>query len=382
MKKLSYSLLFFTAIVFSLSANAQQGNLVPNWSFDELDKKIKEPGQIELATGWFSPTEAKADLFSESSKNEDYLAPNNKYGEEKPDIGTGYAGVIMYSDKEREPRTYLQTELKKPLDPGRTYCVKFLISMADLSRFAVNHIGMHISLQPLTEKEIKSGDIKPQVIHSRNRIFNEPQIWETICGKFKAVGGEKYITIGNFAKQIDIQSEKVKKPRGVIGVQVQNAYYYIENVLVAPIDSVSYCSCEKKPIDQTMQVVYNRNLGADNKLYPEKAIEYKTAYFDAKQAAIAERSNSVLDGVVQLLKDNPAVKVEIQGHTSAEEEKELAAQNLSEKRAKNVYLYLLSKGIEATQLTQKGYKATVPATDDDSSAGRAQNRRVEFKIIE
>jgi len=87
-----------------------------------------------------------------------------------------------------------------------------------------------------------------------------------------------------------------------------------------------------------------------------------------------------LDKVVQLLQDNPTVKVQLEGHT---DNVGSAADNLklSENRAKAAVAYISSKGIDPKRLTSKGFGATKPIADNKTEEGRAQNRRTELKVI-
>jgi outer membrane protein OmpA-like peptidoglycan-associated protein len=83
---------------------------------------------------------------------------------------------------------------------------------------------------------------------------------------------------------------------------------------------------------------------------------------------------------VQLLTDNPAIKIQIEGHTDTIGN---AADNLklSGNRARSVMYYLISKRISANRLTAKGYGATKPVADNKTEEGRSQNRRTEVKVI-
>lgn len=82
-----------------------------------------------------------------------------------------------------------------------------------------------------------------------------------------------------------------------------------------------------------------------------------------------------------MLRSNPDRKVEIGGHTDNVGSEE-ANRVLSENRSKSVVDYLISKGIDASRLTWKGYGESVPVADNESDEGRAKNRRTEFKVVE
>ena len=91
-------------------------------------------------------------------------------------------------------------------------------------------------------------------------------------------------------------------------------------------------------------------------------------------------SETELDKVVQLLKENPTVKIQISGHTDkiGSDDDNL---KLSQNRAKAVINYLTGKGIDSKRLSFKGYGATKPVADNETEEGRAQNRRTELMIV-
>jgi outer membrane protein OmpA-like peptidoglycan-associated protein len=80
------------------------------------------------------------------------------------------------------------------------------------------------------------------------------------------------------------------------------------------------------------------------------------------------------------MKTNPKLKIEIGGHTDNVGTKAYN-KTLSENRANSVYNYLISKGIDKTRLSYKGYDFSVPVATNDTEEGRALNRRTEFKVI-
>jgi len=84
-----------------------------------------------------------------------------------------------------------------------------------------------------------------------------------------------------------------------------------------------------------------------------------------------------LDDAVVVLMENPSLRIEIQGHTDKSGSDKLN-QDLSEKRAKAIYDYLVRKGVPADRLTYKGYGESHPIASNLRAKGRQQNRRIEL----
>lgn len=110
------------------------------------------------------------------------------------------------------------------------------------------------------------------------------------------------------------------------------------------------------------------------------AIVLQNIFFDINKADLKPSSQVELDKIVQLLKDNPALRIEISGHT---DDQGKPADNLllSKNRAQAVVDYLTSKGIPASRLSAKGYGETKPVADNKTEEGRTLNRRTEMKVI-
>jgi len=103
-------------------------------------------------------------------------------------------------------------------------------------------------------------------------------------------------------------------------------------------------------------------------------------YFDYGKYTLRKESYGTLNRVVDFMKEYPAIKVEISGHTDNVSSIR-TNQPLSENRAKAVYTYLIKHGIEASRLTSAGYADKYPVVPNDTREHRQMNRRVEFKII-
>ena len=105
-----------------------------------------------------------------------------------------------------------------------------------------------------------------------------------------------------------------------------------------------------------------------------------TSDTDSKMFEIKSESTPELDNLVQLLKENPTLKIQISGHTDnvGKPEDNLT---LSNNRAQAVVEYLMSKGIQKIRLSFQGYGATLPLDNNTTEEGRAKNRRTEVKVI-
>jgi outer membrane protein OmpA-like peptidoglycan-associated protein len=107
----------------------------------------------------------------------------------------------------------------------------------------------------------------------------------------------------------------------------------------------------------------------------------KNIFFDIDKYDLKEESISELTRLIQLLKNNPQLHIEISGHTDNHGS---ADHNivLSRNRAQAVYNYLIANGIAKERLSYAGYGMTRPIDTNDTEQGRANNRRTEFSVVE
>ena len=101
--------------------------------------------------------------------------------------------------------------------------------------------------------------------------------------------------------------------------------------------------------------------------------------FETGKATIKASSNQILDLIASIFIENETYVVEVQGHTDNTGKAEVNKE-LSQKRADAVMNYLVGKGVPAERLSAVGYGPDMPIADNKTKAGRAKNRRVEFKI--
>lgn len=107
----------------------------------------------------------------------------------------------------------------------------------------------------------------------------------------------------------------------------------------------------------------------------------RNVFFETDSYELLPESTVELDRVVETLSQNPTIKVEIGGHTDNQGAPDYN-QKLSERRAKSVVDYLLSKSVSPERVSWKGYGESQPVAPNSSPEGRAMNRRTELKILE
>lgn len=107
----------------------------------------------------------------------------------------------------------------------------------------------------------------------------------------------------------------------------------------------------------------------------------RAIYFNSGKTSFRKGVTGKLDLIAGIMKEYPKANFSIQGHTDSSGSNSLN-QRLSEKRAKAVLDYLITKGgIDSRRLTSAGFGEDYPIADNKTRAGRAENRRVEIKLV-
>jgi outer membrane protein OmpA-like peptidoglycan-associated protein len=104
-------------------------------------------------------------------------------------------------------------------------------------------------------------------------------------------------------------------------------------------------------------------------------------FFETNSHTLLPTSHAELNTVIELLLNNPSIKLLVEGHTDNVGNAEHNIK-LSQQRAEAIVNYLTEKGIEPSRLKAKGYGFSKPIADNNTEEGRAMNRRTEIKIIE
>ncbi|WP_277111779.1 OmpA family protein [Chryseobacterium taklimakanense] len=143
----------------------------------------------------------------------------------------------------------------------------------------------------------------------------------------------------------------------------------VGNVIGAKMDK------QAKEIKETLPGAEVERVGEGIKVtLPESIVNFA---FDSAGLTASGKAN--LDKLSEVLKNNPDTNINIYGHTDSKGT-DAYNQGLSERRAASVKDYLVSKGIASSRMFAMGVGEKEPVATNDTEAGRAQNRRVEFAI--
>jgi gliding motility-associated-like protein len=221
-------------------ADVQAQNLVPNGDFETYTQCPDYVSQIDRATGWSRPTTGTSDYFNAClgvpfSMN----VPDNQSGYEPAHSGNGYAGFYCFyantaittaPDNDRE---YVTHALSEPLIPGAPYSVEFFVSLADVSKYAVNDIGALLSTYIPTRTDYFAITATPQIMNTSLAMLDSKEGWTKIHGCFVADSAFAYITIGNF--HVGAAIEFVQVPTN--NPLTFYSYYFVDDVSVQATDA-------------------------------------------------------------------------------------------------------------------------------------------------
>lgn len=370
--------LFFIMLLTPAFLWAQSDNWVENGSFESyqsLPRRIEALGVLTAVEAWYQPTGGSADYYH-AEGGRDCAVPDNKLGRQAAFDGKAYCGIYCSKDEYRE---YLQSQLVRPLEAGRTYRLSFRVSLSEYSAVAVATLGAlftvdrvgdttrGILMRHTTEQlapgvsQTLSSLYRPQVQHAVSQRLDDTEQWQCVTGEFVAEGGERFITLGNFntAAQSNVATHE-----GLTGL-LEGAYYYIDSVTLCCLDCVADSARMLEPPSDTYAV--------------GDVVILNDLFFEFDKSVILQQSYQTLKQLLDLLDRYPRMRIEVQGHTDSRGSVSYN-QRLSERRAKAVVEYLTSKGVNSKRLTYKGYGDTQPIATNSTDEGRAANRRVAFVI--
>ena len=269
----------------------------------------------------------------------------------------------------------------------------------------------------------------PHVLSVTKMIYKKQYSWMPVCATYTAEGGESFLIIGNFAKDVDTKFETVRLSRDFTGRQTYDGYYYVDDVSVIPTDKIGDkdCACERiaggqmkteyktfetKAIDQktAQKVTYVNSDGSkagekpkvavkkdDTKTVEQGGVVYKKAnavveevevpkapkayspndvviYYESKEFQVPEEEKEAVTKLIKYLKDNKTVIIQIQGHADPSES---SVASIGKRRSALFRVALTKQGIPAARLKTVSFDTSKPAEEDDA----AKNQRVTIKVL-
>lgn len=210
-------------------------------------------------------------------------------------------------------------------------------------------------------------------------LHNDPRF--TLVGKAVNKKG------GNAVADVEVTTNNISNATSQM---VNTSTDGMFKVQLAPMSDFTI-SGKKAGYFSNIENVTTKGLNRSTTLYVKLELEIQEAkqgqqfvlnniYFETNKALLNTVASTDLDKLVKYLQDNSGVSIEIQGHTDS---KGSAALNnrLSQNRAISVLNYLVAKGIAQNRLAAKGYGSTQPVATNATAEGRANNRRVEVKVL-
>lgn len=382
-------------MVFSLQITAQ--NLVTNPDFEQFrtcpgkaNDKLK--AKYQLIPRWYTVSAASPDYFNSCSKSKKVGVPVNFAGEMEPHSGNGYIGLILKANHNYYKGSPLYTEhitnrLKKPLKKDEYYCFEMWICLGKNSYIAAKDFGVYFSKSALEFNNPPDTLPTPHIKYVTEKFIDNKTEWIALRGIYKAQGGERYMTIGNFQPWLKGRFIPYRSLRGK-EILYEYAYYLIDDVSLTPIADTTMCDCNmitvplpvvEEVVEEVVDTVQTETSIYENAEVGE-AIILKNIFFAFDKSDLLPESYKELNKIVALMNKYPTWVIEINGHTDFVGSASYN-QKLSEDRAGSVVDYLISQGISADRLQFNGYGKTQPIADNSTDEGRQMNRRVEFIIV-
>ncbi len=349
MKIIYLFILFFvnqTVIAQNLVRNAsfEELNLVPkDWisTKKEFDKTIKY---------WSTPTNGTPDIIPNSvaasfteTRGMDFKAYPAHSGRISMGIriyGSCFTEAVQYM----ACREYAQIPLIKPTVKGTTYNFEIWVRPIR-SSIKCNNLSMAFAKTRVYIRTRAAFSDSIQIAYTIKEIMNGDE-WIKFSGTGIADDIYTHLVVGNFREDEETLAES------------QTGYLHCGYYL---LDDISVTVANTLP--QKGQTMTLENI-----------------QFEINKANLLTVSLPTLDSLFLQLQDNQKVTIEINGHTDNIGTKE-SNQTLSQKRAESVMEYLITKGINPSRLKSNGLGDRQPLLPNSTEENRAQNRRVEIKVL-
>ncbi len=250
----------FVLLSFSFFQTKAQ-NLIANGDFENFSICPNQVAQLYYANGWFQPHKypgynnvnfsCSTDFFYQCADSQSNVSvPANFIGFQSAHGGIGYAGGGLFTpffagNGERE---YAETKLIQTLISGKKYNLSYFVSLSNKSSYSITKFDAYFSNDSLlyTSTDRMKIPVTPQIQY--NGRINDTLNWVQISGSYVAIGGENFLTLGNFH---DVTlSDSLSNP---YFAPYPFAYYYYDDITliedtITGIDELENSNFEIFPI--------------------------------------------------------------------------------------------------------------------------------------
>jgi hypothetical protein len=233
--------------------NSYAQNLVPNYSFEQVDSCPYKQGQLSFAQGWINPqndTNGTPDFFSHCSPVFQFNTPANILGFAFPKTDSSYIGLLLFQYYQgiNNLREYAEIELLQTLIAGEQYYLELNVSCAENVGYAQNLIGMAFSDTLYINPTYQYFPIPTALEHIGSPIIDTTN-WTKISGIYSAIGTEQFLLLGCFKPDNILLLDSLN-----VGSPIDDfSYYYFDDIKVIPLDSLQGID---EPISNLLVNVY------------------------------------------------------------------------------------------------------------------------------
>ena len=213
-----------------------QPNLVPNPSFELMGSSTNPFFPVQ---NWDRPpgSGTTPDAFHTTySQGTDCTGsrgvPQNGMGYSYAKAGDGYVGFLQFYNQgnQVDSREYIQAQLLSPLQAGLSYKIGLFVKKSPRSTYAINHFGIYLSDTAIHQNFNQPIAAVPQL--DLTSTLYDTVNWTLMQTTYTAIGGENYITIGNFYADAACTIPNTGQFDPWCWLNVNAAYHYVDSVYV------------------------------------------------------------------------------------------------------------------------------------------------------
>lgn len=325
-------------------------NLIANPSFEHTSVDWPELTAISIA-------DTLIDHWKPASGTPDYLR-----GRKAPARhGSAVAGIRIYS-RGAGHIEYIQGQLTEPLQLDSLYCVKVHFRLSGRSALAADAVGVHFSRDSFRFYQFAQSGLHAHILNKPGQLLFYADRWMQLSGTYRALGGERFITIGGFRQADSIHAVRVS-PNGQA-----EAYYFIDDLQLYRADARG-CSSNTRARPPAVNDRPVREV-------PDTPLVLQAVQFKANSAELDAAGKEELDELAAWMLARPQWALRVEGNTDSSGSEEVN-RILSARRAAAVGDYLVSKGLSTERIRTVGQGSRFPLRPNNNPENRALNRRVE-----